>query len=220
MAVTPVIPATQLLIRLNTEQLCNKEEGVGLCNQLVEWVSDSNRADYHEAAMLVFFLAETLRRKEVISMKERDVVFNKGKDTIERAKVDRVLAQFLSDRGFPKINVESSEKIPCPNYEICCQLIELRKKSKEQVTCEGKPLFEKLIQWMSKVEYDENDKDYGLSSITIFSIALELLERECISESEKTVMFHRAFQVILRFPEHKIKDAYLIEFLEQRGLKE
>jgi hypothetical protein len=105
----------------------------------------------------------------------------------------------------------------CPVHDINTQLLALRKEtnlSKDK----GVLLFERLIKWLSIYKGPKDDPEYMASTTTIFTIVLDLLEKGLITPDEKNVMFDRAFQVIvMNYPDQKIKDQDLVDFLESLG---
>ncbi len=195
MALSPVTAATKFIIQLKEKRTCSKDEGRKLCFQLVEWIQDPTHPDYYEAATLPFFLAQKLLTCGLITRDDYNAI------RINAAKV---------------IQQTRPEPVPKPtstHHDICVQWNAFLKDS--QATREqGLDLFERLIQWISvssKGEYDG-------STITIFSMALEL-EKKGVTPEEKDILFNRAFQVILKDPEQPIENRDLVEFLRNRKIQ-
>lgn len=193
MASSPVAAATEFIIQLNANQPCTKEEGVRWCSLLIEWIRNPTHPDYYEAATMPFFLARNLLKRDLITKEECTSI--------------RITTKSLQKE-------KPIEKDPSTHVEVCKQWRAFLKDA-QATRQQGIDLFERLIHWISVCDQDE----YDGSTITVFSMALELEKKKWITSQERDILLNRAFQVIVKDPKKKIKDQDLVEFLCQRGFK-
>jgi hypothetical protein len=216
MFVTPVTDATRFLIRMDEGELCPKEEGLGLCSRLVEWVSSPDHPDYHESAMLTFYFARALYDHRKINYQELCGVSRNAAEALTKAlgtKIDRLLAKYLQERGFEVLDHDKScVEITAPVKEVDELFAKFRKKvnpSKEEAT----HVFESMIRWLSFCDAKAEDEFYDRFTSTIFSFVYECAERAVFDPLELKVMKYRSFQVVLRHQDHQIQDQDLVDFL-------
>lgn len=216
MFVTPVTDATRFLIRMDEGELCPKEEGIGLCSRLVEWVSSPDHPDYHESAMLTFYFARALYDHRKINYQELCGVARNAGEAITKAlgtKIDRVLAKYLQERGFEVLpHEERYVEMTAPEKEVDELFAKFRKKlnpSKEEAT----HVFESMLGWLSFCDGKAEDKFYDRFTSTTFSLIDECAESKLFDPLELKVMKYRAFQVIVRHQDHQIQDQDLVDFL-------
>ncbi len=220
MFVTPVTDATRFLIRMDEGELCPKEEGIGLCSRLVEWVSSPDHPDYHESAMLTFYFARALYDHRKINYQELCGVSRNAAEAITKAlgtKIDRLLAKYLQDRGFEVFpHEESCVEMTAPEKEVDEIFAKFRKKlnpSKEEAT----HVFESMVRGLSFCDAKAEDEFYDRFTSTIFSFVYECAERAVFDPLELKVMKYRAFQVILRHQDHTIENEDLVDDLQSEG---
>jgi hypothetical protein len=215
MALSPVMQATDYIIRLNRQAGCESSEGLGLCSRLIAWISCADVSDYHEAAMLTFFLARTMQQHNVISAHRFHLITDEAATVIQQAcasRMDRAMAEFLSDRGYV-CQATSDLQGACPSTEALTRIATL--KASEAPSGQDKvelfDLFERLLRWASVTPQESFYQHTHATSV--FLTVEHMLSKGVITQDEKDKMFQRAFQVFVRFPDHNILDDDLVDFL-------
>lgn len=220
MAISPVASATRFMLLLNEPtsvadiKMCRKE-GLKEHQTLVEWIQSPDRPDYHEAAMLTFFLARTMKQHRIITAKRFHKITDQAATVIQQvcaSKMDRAMAEYLKDRGYTCQETAEVQEA-CPATEAVTRIATLKPDDtpSSQDKKELLELFERLVHWASVTEqtsfYEESRATY------VFSIGDHMLDKGLITPGEKQFMDQRAFQVFVRHPDHNIQDDDLVDFL-------